>query len=190
MNQRGRKEGDRGVGLRDDWWSQKDDFLLHLICITLQSAGTHRRAHLAINARTLHVSLTGYWSVINTHRLLMSSCHQQHTLNAHTLSVQASYEVCNLVQMVLTITHTHTQSQEDYLRKMKCCTDNCSLKNSACVDGNTSHLVLQLLWVLSSGHGQPCFLSFFLFYFLYWSPKVQFISLLASSTGRSNRRVG
>lgn len=43
-------------------------------------------------------------------------------------------------------------------------------------------------WVLDTDN-LSFFLSF-LFYFLYWFPKVQFISLLASSTGRSNRRVG
>ena len=75
----GRKEGERwrngererGGRPADDWWSQKADFLLHLICITLQSADTytytrhthtHTHTHTlqSTHIHTLSVSLTDY----------------------------------------------------------------------------------------------------------------------------------
>lgn len=60
----------------------------------------------------------------------------------------------------LTRTPTCTQSHEMIFEKMKCCRLRPGLKDSTCVNGNTSHYVLQLLWVLSFGHRQPCFPSF------------------------------
>lgn len=108
-NEPGRKKRERDTGERDrdDWWSQKADFLLHLICITLQSADTQTQwAHTHCNQHTHSASPhhrllgcnqhTGYWSaaVNSIHCIHIDSPHTHTCTHCHIKSIIESHLSC------------------------------------------------------------------------------------------------